>query len=159
MRKRVTVTCTECGAKHRVLRNRLGQERPCPKCGITFVLDEESNRSTYDLNVKLPGGDQTPTSSPQTQWDDDDFAADPQDDAGQPHRGDAPVLRRGTHRTSSGSRSDSHGGSGSGVRFQNKPLLIVAGLIVCALLGVLLHFLVSCGGEPATPPSPAETVP
>jgi len=164
MGKRVKLTCTECGAKLHVLKSRLGKERNCPKCGLTIVLDLESNRSTYDLT----GGSKTKTkpqagANPRAQagadWDDDDFAQETADQPDQPH-GQVPVLRRGVHPKSGhtpGRKQDTATGSGGGgISLTNKPLLIVVGLIVCALLGVLVHFLADRVGD--SPPKTTETV-
>jgi hypothetical protein len=151
--RRVTVKCTECGEKLRVLADRLGQERPCPKCGVMFELDEESTRSTYDLGAGLATPDDAPNIA--AAWDDDDFASQPVEESSSRPTPDTPILKRGAHRESKrpGSRPDS-----GGDLFLKNPMLIVVGLIVCVLLGVCVHFLTGSGDD-APLPHPAADAP
>jgi predicted RNA-binding Zn-ribbon protein involved in translation (DUF1610 family) len=160
MGKRVKLTCTECGAKLHVLKSRLGKERNCPKCGLTIVLDLESNRSTYDLTggskkKTKPQDGVNPRAQAGADWDDDDFAQQTADQPDQPH-GQLPVLRRGVHREAGRTQNTATGSGGGGISLTNKPLLIVVGLIVCVLLGLLVHFVASYVGS--NPPKPTETV-
>ncbi len=103
MADRVMVTCPECRAQFYALVSRLGLERPCPKCEVPFILDEEENRSSYDLQVTLPGGGGLP--SPQSRskpprpsrpqppvFDDED-----EDDDGSSAPASPPMLKRGAY--------------------------------------------------------------
>jgi len=158
MGKRVTVKCTECGATHRVLADRLGQKRPCPKCGLQFELDEESNQSTYDLNVR-PGSRPATADSPDTPdfteaWDEEDFApAAPEPTPDLPSESptaDTPMLKRGIHRQTEQS------GSRGGKRFVwNSPLVISAGVVLSILAALAVHLLTRPGGDdlPGSTPS------
>lgn len=153
MGKRVTVECTECGATHRVLADRLGQARACPKCGVEFILDEESTRSTYDLNVSAPSND-SPAGGPD--WDDEDFAPDPEPlprstSAVEKPASGTPMLKRGVHRESGKRRSRSANGN----IFAN-PTMIIAGVVVCVLLGFLVHLATRPGGAPEESPEGTE---
>jgi hypothetical protein len=137
----------------------LGQERNCPKCGLTIVLDLESNRSTYDLLGGSSGKAtsqtaETPGVPAGPMWSEDDIA---HDDSDLPDE-HVPVLRRGAHREAAGtaSRKQNSGTRGGGISLTNKPMIIVAGLIVCVLLGLLVHFVASYVGS--NPPNPTETV-
>jgi predicted RNA-binding Zn-ribbon protein involved in translation (DUF1610 family) len=149
--RRVTIKCTECGEKLSVLADRLGQERPCPKCGVMFELDEESNRSTYDLGAGLAKPDDAPNIA--AAWDEDDFASEPAEESSSRSTPDTPILKRGAHRESKrlGSRPDSGGNN-----FLKNPMLIVVGLIVCILLGLCVHFLTGSGDDAPTPPPAAD---
>lgn len=140
--RRVTIKCTECGEKLRVLADRLGQERPCPKCGVMFELDSESNRSTYDLNAGLSSRTGSPDIT--AAWDDEDFESDPADDSMGTPESDTPMLKRGAHRESPSLRSRP---TGDGVLFAKNPLLIAVAFVVCVLLGLLVHFLAGAGDE------------
>lgn len=158
MARRVTVECTECGATHRVLADRLGQSRACPKCGVQFILDEESTRSTYDLNVSPSGRSDSPAAGPD--WDDEDFAPAPEplprsssfDE--KPTRG-TPMLRRGVHRQSGRRRS----GTGLPDNLFRNPAVIIGGLLVCVLLGFLLHLATRPGTTPPATEAGNPTVP
>ncbi len=156
MGKRVKIVCTECGAKHRVLKSRLGQERNCPKCGLTIVLDVESNRSTYDLLGSAPKPESQTVDSPHAPaapiWSEDDIA---QDDTDRPDE-QVPVLKRGAHRQAGGTRKRSGGTGSGGISLTNRPMLIVVGLVFCVLLGLLVHFVANYVGS--NPPKPNETV-
>lgn len=159
MGKRVTVECTECGATHRVLADRLGQSRPCPKCGVEFVLDEESTQSTYGLNLGAASND-PPAVGPD--WDDEDFAPDPEplprraSVEEEPDTG-APMLKRGIHRESAPRRRK----SADSDNLLSDPKVIIAGVVGCVLLGFLLHLATRPGGAPPDSPEgsdlPAET--
>ena len=131
---------------------------------MTIVLDLESNRSTYDLlggsSVKSEShksetqSNQTPRAQVGADWSDDDFAQENTDLPGEK----VPVLRRGAHQGAggTGSRKQNSGTRGGGISLTNKPMLIVAGLIVCVLLGLLVHFVAGYVGS--NPPKPTETV-
>jgi hypothetical protein len=47
----IKVTCPECGASLRLKsRASFGESHPCPKCEIPFVLDESTNRDSYEID-------------------------------------------------------------------------------------------------------------
>ena len=154
MGKRVTVECTECGATHRVLADRLGQSRPCPKCGVEFILDEESTKSTYGLS---PGAasDDPPAVGPD--WNDEDFAPDPEPlprraSVEEQPESDVPMLKRGIHREpATWRRKSTENGD-----FLKNPKVIIAGVVGCVLLGFLLHLATRPGGDPQGAPDGSE---
>jgi len=145
MAKRVTIKCTECGAKHRVLADRLGQKRPCPKCGLQFELDAESNQSTYDLNVSPSSRPDTPDIT--AAWDEEDFTPESPEQSftpppePEPAAADVPVLKRGVH------RHTKHSGSAEKGDFTlARPVLIISGVILSILAALVVHLLTRPGG-------------
>jgi hypothetical protein len=113
-----------------------------------FELDEESIRSTYDLSAGLAKSEAAPNL--EAAWDEDDFASEPAEESTSRPTPDTPILKRGVHRESkrSGSRRYRDGNI-----FLKNPMLIVVAIVVCVLLGLVVHLLAGSddGEAPATP--------
>lgn len=131
----VTVTCPECGEKLRLnSRSSLGKKRPCPKCGVPFVLDEETNCSSYDLDLDARGVSPKPKAEPET-----------------------PMLKRGVGRDQKPKKQKAkRSGSASGGSFVQDNQALVYGLGAGGLVAVgmlLAFFLLPGRGDTLTTPT------
>lgn len=124
----IVVQCPECGERLKLKsRASLGKKRPCPKCHVPFVLDEDTNRDSYDLDLDARG-----VSKPAA-------AAD-----------DQPVLKRGVSKSVGRAKKS---GGGSSISLQNNPLLLGLGAGGLIGVGMLLAWLL-VPRDPAPVPQP-----
>lgn len=129
MPESITVRCPECGAKLKLKsRAGLGKERPCPKCDVPFVLEEDSGQDVYDVDLNARGI--SPTEKP-------------------------PMLKRGDSRRESRPRTEQSSGMGD---YANKPLVIGLGVGGLIGLGMLIAFFLmpDGNGNPEPPPDSGE---
>lgn len=125
MGTQVTVRCPECGETLKLKsRASLGKKRPCPKCEVPFVLDEESNQSSYDLDLNARG-------------------------VSHRRETDKPVLKRGVSRNP---KAPTRKTSGPRLDIQNQPVLLGLGAGGLIGAGMLLAWLIIPRGN-ATPPA------
>ncbi|MBM82069.1 MAG: hypothetical protein CMJ78_15980 [Planctomycetaceae bacterium] len=131
----VTVTCPECGAQLK-LKNRAspGKKKPCPKCGVSFVLDTDTDESSYSLDLDARGA--APSESP-------------------------PMLKRGEHsrpRKPARDDQDTDGSSeASGIPglVANNPVQTVLAGGGLLGLGIFLAYFIFLPSVPAPAPNPA----